>query len=648
MRIYSDTLQMIKEEERNLIEMGTEVKGYSMQDKIIEGDEDYYTKEIRGTCFILKTGERIKEMIDYINKEYNAGLSMEWIEAEAKERVSQHFVNPGMAWTLRKDVWQEFLHQDEKGQNKFSYTYNERIKPQLSKVIQELHDRPNTRQAIIEIHNNVFDLENMGGKKRIPCFPVKTKIITRDFKWTNIENIKEGDKVLTHKGRFKRVNKIFENETNELIKIKRYGGEDIICTKDHPILTYSSKEKITSKNIREVKSKWLSASEIKEGDYIEFNFNNSRKDIKYLNITDYINTEDFIEISSKTIKAADKKNCHSIPKIIQVDEDFLRLVGYFLADGCATGGRDGKSQIKFYFAKGEEKYGEDVAKIMLEKFGLKKPKFNWKEDGNNYRITYASKIVGHLFWNLFGGSHSHTKTIPKSFMYLPPKKQLQIVVGYTRGDGYVTKNKKSTGKTGRLTFTSCSKDLILQLGLILLRNNVSYSIQFIPIRSGHAIEGRHFYHSSYSISTSNRSLKELCYPGLPHIKGNWKNNNINTVSFNKGKAYYKVKGIEVKKYIQSIKVYNLEVEEDESYSLLGASVHNCSTGYMFLRRENKLHMSYIMRSCDFVTHFPNDIALAIKLQQYITKQIGVTVGDLTYFCNSLHIYKKDYKNKEIY
>jgi thymidylate synthase len=50
-----------------------------------------------------------------------------------------------------------------------------------------------------------------------------------------------------------------------------------------------------------------------------------------------------------------------------------------------------------------------------------------------------------------------------------------------------------------------------------------------------------------------------------------------------------------------------------------------------------------MRSCDFSTHFPNDVYLAIKLLEYIAGITGYEVGSFTHTIFSLHVYRKDLK-----
>jgi thymidylate synthase len=67
----------------------------------------------------------------------------------------------------------------------------------------------------------------------------------------------------------------------------------------------------------------------------------------------------------------------------------------------------------------------------------------------------------------------------------------------------------------------------------------------------------------------------------------------------------------------------------------------CSLGYWLVQRGGELHMTYMMRSCDFVTHFGNDVALASILLHYIAKQTNFAVGHFTHFVGSLHAYRKD-------
>jgi thymidylate synthase len=73
----------------------------------------------------------------------------------------------------------------------------------------------------------------------------------------------------------------------------------------------------------------------------------------------------------------------------------------------------------------------------------------------------------------------------------------------------------------------------------------------------------------------------------------------------------------------------------------GISRVPCSLNYIFQVREGKLNMTYNMRSCDFSTHFANDVYLAIKLLEYVAELTGYEVGNFTHSICSLHVYRKD-------
>ena len=159
-RIYANSKEAISEIQRDLYEMGTVVQSLTMQDKDVRNDEGFKTKELQNYSFTILDDSDKDEIV----------TELDWCNAEFAERVSgwkniEDYtpINPGEAHKLR-DVWKEFIHN-----GKFAYSYNERMYWQLNKVMEELKKNPNTRQAIIEVHNRKIDQDKMGGKARIPC-----------------------------------------------------------------------------------------------------------------------------------------------------------------------------------------------------------------------------------------------------------------------------------------------------------------------------------------------------------------------------------------------------------------------------------------------------------------------------------------------
>ncbi len=74
----------------------------------------------------------------------------------------------------------------------------------------------------------------------------------------------------------------------------------------------------------------------------------------------------------------------------------------------------------------------------------------------------------------------------------------------------------------------------------------------------------------------------------------------------------------------------------------------CSMYYQIMIREKRVDFIYTMRSCDFLTHFPVDISLALLLQDWFADSLNLKTGTFTYFVGSLHAYQKDLKDKGIF
>lgn len=160
MRIYSNCYELMSETGRNLWEMGMEVKPKTYQNKNIEGKDEFITKELICEQYCLTKMPDPEYLFTYTK-------CKDWADAEFQERISDKKLNPGEAWKLRKDVWEEFLTR-----GKFDYTYNERIYHVIKDVIELLKNDSDTRKAVIPIFNgdqDFLDTLYYDGSKRIPC-----------------------------------------------------------------------------------------------------------------------------------------------------------------------------------------------------------------------------------------------------------------------------------------------------------------------------------------------------------------------------------------------------------------------------------------------------------------------------------------------
>lgn len=204
MRIYTKKIEVISEIKRDLVEMWQPVSTYSMQNKIVEWNHDYDTKEIINYAFCLSDIDNIEDLIyydefkeaehkridkyfqtedvesyiKYIKEKFNIDLKdiediknhrdtllKIWLSEDFWERIRKD-INPWEAWKIRPRVWEEFLWNKEWDIKKFDYTYSERI--QVNDLLEQIALHPTSRQYIL----NIWDRKDrtwVNWERRIPC-----------------------------------------------------------------------------------------------------------------------------------------------------------------------------------------------------------------------------------------------------------------------------------------------------------------------------------------------------------------------------------------------------------------------------------------------------------------------------------------------
>lgn len=166
MRAFRNGVEALKEIERELFEMGITNQPYSFQNKVVEYNEDFLTKELIGYSYSLSNFDDILSIFPFMYEDPDERERvLEYCYKEFLERISKPPVNPGKSWKERPEVWEPFLN--DKGM--FDYTYSERMSNQISKMITMLLLNPGTRQAVMPIYDRHLDEHLTGGRGRIPC-----------------------------------------------------------------------------------------------------------------------------------------------------------------------------------------------------------------------------------------------------------------------------------------------------------------------------------------------------------------------------------------------------------------------------------------------------------------------------------------------
>jgi len=377
-----------------------------------------------------------------------------------------------------------------------------------------------------------------------------------------IEEIKEGEKVFTHTGKLRKVEKIFKRQyKGKAYKIiPWYFANGVTTTSEHPFLTiktdkncswnkgiickptYPHIKKCHTKRYKEYKPEWVQAGMLEKGDIILYPRIKEIKDIDFLD-------------SKKIIKEGKRHF------LIKVDENFCRLVGYYLAEGYSNS----RDAIIFTFNEKEVEYIEDVNKLMKLIFNLS-PKIG-KTKGD---IIFYSRTLRKLFEELFYCNKTKKapyKCLPEWALYLPEDKQKEIFRGWWRGDN---------GSTTSRLLSNQMKIICIRLGIIpsiyideaeSRRIKEHYSMinkrKIVANKDSIIFNNLTFFEDKFNLLSDNCFKRFVTKSSIRH---GWIDEEYIYIPIRKINSF-EYKG----------PVYNLEVENDNSFLTESAAVHNCMT-----------------------------------------------------------------------
>ncbi len=372
------------------------------------------------------------------------------------------------------------------------------------------------------------------------CLVPGTKIYT-DNGILNIEDVKEGYKVITHKGRFRNINKVVTKEFNGLCtKIQIQGYTD--TTENYKFV--DNHELYVNRND---KWTWVGCEDVEVGDIVG-------EPIIQQDLSKSSPTLTICERNTSS-KEYTKKNIVASPNV-------QRLIGYFLGDGSIC---ERESGIQFDFNTNEFNNINDVVEILNKNFDKQSVVIDKSE--NCKRIKCYSKGIASWFRkNCY--DNSGNKKYPWGLDRINDSMCLNLLAGLIRSDGSINDNS--------ITFYNTSTNLIILTKQLFSRLGIAASITFRPPRESF-IEDRVVYGIKDEWQVSN-GKKTVLYSLCDLISNmNCSNSKFSDKLFiHRNFCCGRVQKIEYEEY--SGKVYDLQVEEDHSFSGPYLTIHNCGAG----------------------------------------------------------------------
>ena len=352
-----------------------------------------------------------------------------------------------------------------------------------------------------------------------PCFAAGVKVLT-DVGYKDIEDIRVGDKVLTHNNRYMPVLAIGHKEAMTYT-LKAQGFVDVVCTKNHPFYArkkykeyYRKDDGKKSARVILGDAEWVNAGLLKGDYYICSNIQNDLSENPY-NIT----------------------------------KDEAYVIGRYIADGHT---RKDKRYDEYHKGSRAWQLILSIGNSKVEQFCSNIDKLNYscyKHGDSVHRIVFSNKRLVELV-EKYCGIGSINKHFGEAIVRLP-KDLLSIVLkGFLDGDGCID------GNEWHITTISPMLAITIQRVVSKLYNSHINVGKHTPAEHKKLLGRTVRQNKQYIISFSE---KERRYDKAKTIGDKmWSN----VKSF----TAYKMQT-----------VYNLEVEEDNSYTANNFVVHNCQS-----------------------------------------------------------------------
>lgn len=391
-----------------------------------------------------------------------------------------------------------------------------------------IHDVDESKNLgdITKVDETELDDFNMicGGS---PCFVEGTLVLT-ELGYKPIEEIEIGDVVLTHNNAWKKVVHTMTNEASKLYRIKCMPSEDIHCTENHPFYVRKRnnlQDSKTGKRWREFdKPLWVEAKDLTREYYVGTAINNKSEIPHWDGIV-------------KSVNATGKTYIENTLSEKFQTKEFWYIIGRFIGDGWVR-----NSGGIIICANDSE----------LHQITPYLEKLNWnyciskERTVNKIHITF--KEIGE--YCLRFGKGAANKHLTDDILNLPVDLLKSFIEGFVSADG-------TQDSSGLYRITSVSRSMIYELGQCIAKvYHRPFSIYFTQRTRTTVIEGRtvnqkdtYSIHYKLTTNTQDKAFYEDGYVWSP----------INEI------LQEEYKGL----------VYNLEVEDDNSYVVQNVVVHNC-------------------------------------------------------------------------
>jgi DNA topoisomerase VI subunit A len=194
-----------------------------------------------------------------------------------------------------------------------------------------------------------------------------------------------------------------------------------------------------------------------------------------------------------------------MPRKALANESLCRLLGYYAAEGHATG-----SEVCLSFGAHETGYIDDAARCISEVFGCKA--YRHSPHPTEVQLKFGGKLASMLLSEVLRtGKGARNKQVPDLIFNVPNRMKKEFLRGYFRGDGSMRVRKKGCSLWANTASRKLAGDivmLLLQLGGWAQIERKTQNDHVIK-KTGQLVKGGECYHVVISNKQTLRLLQDI-------------------------------------------------------------------------------------------------------------------------------------------
>ena len=392
----------------------------------------------------------------------------------------------------------------------------------------------------VRAYNTMFNLNNRPQDIRLwnlsvdilvhgsPCFTGDTLVLTKERGYVPIKDIRTGEHVLTHKNRYRKVVNTFDNGKKNIVKLVTSNAHALETTANHRFYVrkkYYAYSADAQKDVRMfTPPEWKRVDQMTDGRYfVGYAVNKEAHYPVWEGVTCNRGTTSYV-----------KKNLN------MEDPALWYMAGRYVGDGWLRvrhNRNDNLSNVIICCGKSKTEYFKSKIPECLH--------YSLTEEKTVYKFNFSNREFA-VFCRQFGRG-AKNKIVPSFVFDLPVEAIAAFLGGYFDSDGC------SIGKIRKATTTS--RELAYGIGALIAKlNNAPFSIYKEARPERYTIEGRDvLQNDTYTVVYRDVERRESFYED--------------------GYLWFPIK--KIYQTGEKKRVYDIEVEEDHSFTANGCIAHNC-------------------------------------------------------------------------